>query len=124
MKTDHRPTLAAAGEALAAEHLQRRGYAILARNARTRWGEIDLIAHGHDALVFVEVKTRRAGGSAGGPLEAVDWRKVRQVRKLAASWLAEAPQRPRADDLRFDVIGVLVGTRGELIALDHLEAAF
>ena len=124
MPSDHRTALATCGELLAAEHLCRRGYEIVARNARTRFGEIDLIAHGHGTLVFIEVKTRRAGGSAGTPLEAIDHRKVRQVRKLAASWLAEAPERPSADDLRFDAVGVTVGQRGELVSLDHLEGAF
>lgn len=124
MPPDHRTALATCGELLAAEHLTRRGYRIVARNARTRFGEIDLIAHGHATLVFVEVKTRRAGGGAGTPLEAIDHRKVRQVRKLAASWLSEAPERPSADDLRFDAVGVTVGPRGELVSLDHLEGAF
>lgn len=124
MPTDHRSALATCGELLAAEHLVRRGYEIVERNARTRYGEIDLIALGHGALVFVEVKTRRAGGGAGTPLEAIDHRKVRQVRKLAAAWLSEAPNRPSADDIRFDAVGVTVGSQGELVTLDHLEAAF
>jgi putative endonuclease len=130
MKTQSNPAvrarsaLAIRGETLACEHLERAGYRIVERNARTRFGEIDVIAHGHDAIVFVEVKTRRAGGSAGEPLEAIDHRKVRQVRKLAASWLAEAPNRPSATDIRFDAIGVTIDRAGGLVALDHLEAAF
>lgn len=124
MPADHRPALATCGELLAADHLRRRGYEIVEANARTRFGEIDLIAHGHGALVFVEVKTRRAGGGAGTPLEAIDHRKVRQVRKLAAAWLAETPGRPTADELRFDAVGITIGRAGELVALDHLEGAF
>ncbi|MDO9355750.1 MAG: YraN family protein [Solirubrobacteraceae bacterium] len=130
MKTEPRPAVAARsalalrGETLASEHLERCGFRIVERNARTRFGEIDVIAHGHDTIVFVEVKTRRAGGSAGEPLEAIDHRKVRQVRKLAASWLAEAPNRPSAGDIRFDAIGVTVDGRGGLVSLDHLEGAF
>ncbi len=124
MSIDQRPALATCGEILAAEHLSRCGYEIVERNARTRFGEIDLIVHGHDALVFVEVKTRRAGGSAGTPLEAINHRKIRQVRKLAASWLAEAPHRPSAGDIRFDAVGVTVDGGGTLVSLDHLEAAF
>lgn len=124
MPPDHRTALATCGELLAAEHLRRRGYDVVALNARTRWGEIDVIAHGKGALVFVEVKTRRAGGNAGTALEAIDRRKVRQVRKLAASWLSDTPGRPRAEELRFDAIGVTVGASGELVALDHLEGAF
>lgn len=124
MPIDQRPALASCGEILAAEHFSRLGYEIIERNARTRFGEIDLIVHGHDALVFVEVKTRRAGGGAGTPLEAIDHRKVRQVRKLAATWLSEAPNRPSAGDIRFDAVGVTLDRAGGLVSLDHLEAAF
>src|SRR4051794_13247196 len=61
------------GEDAAAEYLRRRGYEILARNVRTSFGELDLVALDGETVVFVEVKARR---SAGG-LEAVDPRKQR-----------------------------------------------
>jgi hypothetical protein len=53
--TDPRQHLGRLGEQLAAEHLQRLGYAIVCRNHRTRYGEIDLIARDGDCLVFCEV---------------------------------------------------------------------
>ncbi|MBJ7470631.1 MAG: YraN family protein [Solirubrobacteraceae bacterium] len=124
MPPDQRTALAVSGELLAAEHLRRRGFLVIEANARTRFGEIDLIAHGDDTLVFVEVKTRRAGGSAGTPLEAITPRKTRQVRKLAAAWLCDTPSRPTADDIRFDAVGITIGPRGELVSLDHVEGAF
>lgn len=124
MTTTERPQIAQLGEDLAAEHLERRGYAIVARNARTRFGEIDVIAARPGELVFVEVKARRVAGGAGTALDAIDYRKVRQVRRLAAAWLAETPERPRADELRFDVIAVTLDRAGRLLALDHLEGAF
>jgi putative endonuclease len=43
---------------------------------------------------------------------------------MAAAFLAEARDRPRATDLRFDAIGVVIDPRGRLVRLDHLEAAF
>src|ERR1700727_927113 len=67
---DPRRRLGARGEQLAAEHLERLGYRIVGRNYRTRWGELDLIAHDGRLLAFVEVKTRRASGGAGSPVEA------------------------------------------------------
>ena len=128
--TDRRRALGGAGERLAAAHLERLGYAIVARNARTRRGEIDLVAH-HPGragrpgqLVFVEVKTRRASGRAGSPFDAVDARKRRQVRALAAAWLAETSERPHAAELRFDVVGVTVDAAGRLVALEHREGVF
>ena len=121
---DPRRRLGALGEQLAAEHLQRLGYRIVERNYRTRWGELDLIAHDGRLLAFVEVKTRRVSGGAGSPFEAVDRRKQAQVRRIAAGWLTEVSDRPRADDLRFDVIGVTVDGAGQLLELEHREGVF
>ena len=121
---DPRRRLGALGEQLAAEHLERLGYRIVGRNYRTRWGELDLIAHDGRLLAFVEVKTRRASGGAGSPFEAVDRRKQAQVRRIAAGWLTEVSDRPRADDLRFDVIGVTVDGAGRLLELEHREGVF
>lgn len=124
MTSTERPQLARNGEDLAAAHLERRGYAIVARNARTRFGEIDVIAARPGELVFVEVKTRRISGGAGTALDAIDYRKTRQVRRLAAAWLCETPNRPRAEELRFDVVAVTLDRGGRLLELDHLEGAF
>jgi putative endonuclease len=121
---DPRRALGAAGEDLALAHLQRLGFALIARNHRTRWGEIDLIVFDGTILVFVEVKTRRTSGRAGGALEAVAAVKQHQVRRIAAAWLAEVTDRPRSPELRFDVIGVTVDARGDLVRLDHVEGAF
>jgi putative endonuclease len=121
---DPRAKLGAAGEQLAAGHLQRLGYVIIERNHRTRWGELDLIAHADGTLVFVEVKTRRRSARAGSPFEAVGPRKQAQVRRMAAGWLAQVHDRPHAEDLRFDVIGVTVDGAGALVELEHREGVF
>jgi Holliday junction resolvase-like predicted endonuclease len=62
---DPRRTLGRLGEDLAAAHLRRLGFATLARNVRTRHGEIDLIVFDGRVLAFVEVKTRCAGSREG-----------------------------------------------------------
>lgn len=121
---DRRRALGTAGESLAAAHLERLGYAVVARNARTRHGEIDLVVHRAGELVFVEVKTRRARPRTGSPFDAVDPRKRRRVRRLAAAWLAGTRDRPYAAELRFDVIGVTVDAAGRLVALEHREGVF
>ena len=121
---DPRRRLGAVGERWAAEHLARLGYTIVDRNYRTRWGELDLVAHAHGTLAFVEVKTRRASGRAGSPFEAVGARKQAQVRRMAAVWLAGVTDRPHAEDLRFDVVGVTVDGAGRLLSLEHREAVF
>jgi putative endonuclease len=119
---DPRQALGRLGERLAAEHLERLGYRIVARNHRTRFGEIDLVAADDETLVFCEVKARRAG--SGGPWEALDDRKRKQVRSMGAAWLAETHERPRTAELRFDAVGVIVDARGALVELVHLEGAF
>lgn len=121
MSDDLRHRLGRAGEQLAAAHLERRGFAIVARNHRTRWGEIDLIAADARRLVFCEVKTRRVG--AAGPFDGLREAQCRRLRQMAAAWLAAA-ERPRRAELRFDAIGVTVDAHGRLVALEHLEGAF
>jgi putative endonuclease len=122
--TDLRHHLGRIGEDLALAHLERLGYTLVARNHRTRYGELDLVVFDGATLVFVEVKTRRASASGRGPWEALDERKRRRVRRMAAAFLLEAPDRPRSTDLRFDAVGVVIDAYGKLVRLDHLEAAF
>ena len=124
MPTDLRHHLGRIGEDLALAHLERLGYSLVARNHRTRYGELDLVVFDGTTLVFVEVKTRRASGSGRGPWEAMHERKCRQVRRMAAVYLLEATDRPHSPDLRFDAIGVVIDAYGKLVRLDHLEAAF
>jgi putative endonuclease len=122
MSNDLRHRLGRVGEQLAAEHLERRGFAIVARNHRTRWGEIDVIAADEQRIVFCEVKTRRAG--SGGPFDGLREAQCRRLRRMAAVWLQEQRQRPRTPELRFDAIGVTIDAYGRLVALEHLEGAF
>jgi putative endonuclease len=124
VSSDHRPRLGALGEQLAAEHLVRRGFEIVERNFRTRWGELDIVAFDGRTLAFCEVKTRRVSPAGGSPLDAVRTLKRTQVRKMAGRWLIERTDRPRAKTLRFDAIGVLVDATGRLVSLEHLEGAF
>jgi putative endonuclease len=126
MSTDRRRERGALGEQLAARHLERRGFRIIARNHRTRYGELDLIAADARALIFCEVKTRVAGGRTGpaGALDAIGPDKRRRLRALAREWLATTEDRPHRADIRFDAIGVTISPGGHLLALEHLEGAF
>ena len=116
-------------EARAAEHLLLLGYDMVERNARTRFGEIDIVCIDRRALVFVEVKAVRAGGRVG-PDRPVLWvtpRKQSRVRRLAAAWMAERRADgsvPRYAEIRFDAVGVLVGPADEVLDLEHLVGAF
>ena len=115
---------------------------MVARNFRTRFGELDLVARDARFLVFCEVKTRIArgvpapGGAAGaggmpglanplGPFASIGPRKQRQVRAIAREWLAQGLlEGARPPEIRFDAIGISFDARGRLLALEHLEGAF
>jgi putative endonuclease len=120
--TDVRHERGQRGEDLAAEHFSNLGYEVLARNHRTRFGELDLVAYDGETLVFVEVKTRRSDSRE--PWENLHDRKRSQVRRMAVAWLTESGDRPYGAQLRFDGIAVLLDAAGDLVRLDHLEAAF
>jgi putative endonuclease len=105
------------GEAYAARHLVEQGMVLLDRNWRCDAGEIDLVLREGRVLVVCEVKTRTST-AYGSPLEGVDGRKAARLRRLAARWLADHPLRP--DEVRIDVVGVLVGT-GRTPVLEHLR---
>jgi putative endonuclease len=90
------------GEEIACELLRARGYRIVARNWRTRSGEIDIIARDGDVLVFVEVKAR-SGSGFGGPRAAVDRRKQHRIVSAARAFASEMDC---TLPMRFDVVTV------------------
>jgi putative endonuclease len=125
---DRRRAIGQVGEDLACEHLTRRGFAIVDRNVRTRYGEIDVIARGGNTIVFVEVKTRSARVTSPQPVPPLDGLKVAQrlrLRRLAAAWLSTCPAAARGTtEFRFDAVGILVDGAGRLVRLDHIENAW
>ena len=110
------------GEALAAEHLRRAGYQILAANWRSRFGEIDLIAADQNYLCFVEVKLRKSA-AFGGAGEFVDRRKQNKLRLTAELYLICHQTRLQP---RFDVIEIYApqGTDTKAPRVRHIENAF
>ncbi|MEM9346928.1 MAG: YraN family protein [Planctomycetota bacterium] len=95
------------GERLAEKHLKKQGYKTVARNLRSRFGEIDLLMLGPDGrmLVFVEVKTARADRQSKVPPELrVGKQKQRKITSLAAKLIAKHKLTGRP--IRFDVVGV------------------
>ena len=85
------------GEALAAEYLRKKRYAVIACNYRCRFGEIDVIAQNRRYVVFVEVKLRKSGrygGAAGAAIlrEAARMAKGRAVTLLGDFVMPEVPR--------------------------------
>lgn len=109
------------GERVAAAHLEAKGYAIVERNFRVFEAEIDLVARDGDALVFVEVRTRR-GGASGMAALSVGPRKAAKLLN-AVGWYVE--RHPDVADLpqRIDVITVELAADGTLRSLTHYEDA-
>jgi putative endonuclease len=113
-------------EALVARRLADAGWEILERNARTRYGELDIVARDGAALVFVEVKAGREGSVFGPerPILAVDTRKQRRVRKLAVAWMAERRGVRPYTQIRFDAVGVTFDRADRVVDIEHIPAAF
>lgn len=107
------------GEAAAEAFLVAKGFVVLERNYRTRGGEVDLVCRDGDTVVFVEVKTRAAGGLTR-PDEAVTPAKRGRLARAAMAYLSERGlwERP----CRFDVVAVIA--RGEGLTAAHLPDAF
>lgn len=120
MTTWTRAEIGALGEQLAVEHLTSLGLAVLDRNWRCRYGELDVIAVDRTTwtAVFVEVKTRTSD-RFGGVEQAVTPDKVRRLRRLAGLWLAG--QNDSWALVRIDVIGVRIG-RQRIPEITHLRA--
>lgn len=91
------------GEQRAVEFLLKKGYQIIERNWRTRFGEIDIVAKDKEVIVFVEVKTK-TGNQFGEPWEMVNRRKLEQVRKMGEVYLTKNGLSDAV--ARVDVIGV------------------
>lgn len=122
MSNDPRHRLGRRGEEFAVEHLQRRGFVVLDRNYRTRYGELDVVACDAQRIVFCEVKTRRAGATS--PFEGLREAQCRRLRRMALTWLDAQAGRPFCPELRFDALAVTIDARDQLVALEHLEGAF
>lgn len=114
-----RQVLGRQGEDLAATALEAAGLEIVARNVRTRLGEVDMVARDGRYLVFVEVKTRR-GDRFGTGADAVGWRKQERLRRLAAAYLGKALN---STPIRFDVVDVSL-RRGFPPDVRHIPGAF
>ncbi len=121
-----RARLGQAAEDLVATRLAAAHWEILERNARTRFGEIDLVAIDRATLVFIEVKAGREEADFGPerPVLAVGPRKQRRVRRLATAWMAERRGAPRYADIRFDAVGVTFDRSGHVTDYEHIEGAF
>ncbi len=109
------------GERLAGRYLRRQGFKILARQHRSTFGEIDLIALDGATIVFVEVKTRRSKAT-GHPAEAITLAKQRQLTRTALAYLRRHER--LESPTRFDVVAILWPEDGSPPRVEHFRSAF
>ena len=120
-----RRSLGRQGEDIAAVYLEGLGYDLIARNWRTRSGELDIIARDGEWLVFVEVRARRAAGGGrppamGSPEESVTPRKQVRLVAMSEAYLFELPW---PGPWRIDVIAMELRPDGRIARLNHLRDA-
>jgi len=115
--------LGALGERIAARWLARDGWQVVDRRWRSGRRDIDLVALREGVVAFVEVKTRRTTWS-GEPVEAVNWRKQRELTRSAQAWIDQRASAltPPPATFRFDVVGVVASR--ERVAIRHVTGAF
>ena len=106
------------GENIACNYLKNKGYQILARNFRTRWGELDIIATYKNKLIFIEVKTRKSA-DFGSPFEAVTSGKLHRLQRAALFFNSVHPELPQT--LQIDVIGVILNQQNQITNIEHRE---
>lgn len=117
MKKFNRQT-GASGEGIAAGYLQKKGYTILERNFRNKFGEIDIIAKDNGTLVFVEVKSK-TGTDFGSPEEMIHAGKLNRVRRMATVYM-----NGELVSCRIDVVAVVLNGDEEVVRLTHYENVY
>jgi putative endonuclease len=124
--TAQRQHLGRQAEELVARSLAAACWEIVERNARTRYGELDIVALDGRTLAFVEVKAGRLCSSFGPerPVLAIGSSKQRRIRRLATAWMSERRDLPRYDAIRFDAVGVTFDHGGQIAEYEHIKGAF
>ena len=107
------------GERIAERWLRRQGWRVVQRRFRSGHRDIDLVMERDGTVAFVEVKAR-AGLGFGGPIEAVNWSKQKELARSASVWIERHGRVGEA--YQFDVVGVLV--EGERVRVRHVPNAF
>jgi len=103
------------GEGIAADYLRKKGFEILERNFKNKFGEIDIIAKDKDVLIFVEVKTK-IGIEFGLPEEMINPGKLHRIRNMAMLYMSG-----KSVPCRIDVVAIVLGPDNDVARLTHYE---
>ncbi len=119
--------IGAIGEEIATDYLKKKGYKILERNFKTRWGELDIIASYKKTIIFVEVKTLRVAPLPHGkhseflPEDEITFHKTNQLQKMTQIYLS-AKKLPLDINQQIDIIAIEFNTVDDYI-IRHTENA-
>jgi len=117
--SDFRKRVGNKGESIAEDYLKQKGYKIIHRNYRCKFGEIDIIAKDDDTIVFTEVRTKR-NDNFGSPQDSITSTKIDKISKTALSFIQE--EKLTGYSYRFDFIAITFSQGKPNI--EHIENAF
>jgi len=119
------PNLGQKGESVAVRFLQKKGYRLIRRNWKCKWGEIDAVFEDRGVLVVVEVKTRfHRQLSQFHVFDNIDRKKKRKLRLLADIYLSFYYRRTSKPPVRIDLVGVyLERDTFKVVSVEHLISA-
>lgn len=106
------------GEEAAVQAIKKRGYKIIARNYRTKMGEIDIIAKDGEYTVFVEVRLRKSN-AFGSPADTIDRRKQQKIIKAAQMYAVKNDIYDTP--MRFDAVLINADTDGKKLVNTEIE---
>lgn len=134
MQSD-RQKIGQTGEDIAVDYLKKKGYQILARNFKTKWGELDIVAsppHHNKVwcggkkekiIVFIEVKTlQNKPHSDFLPEDEITFHKANQLRKMAQIYLS-AHNLPLDVSQQIDILAIELGENNQPANIRHTENA-
>jgi putative endonuclease len=107
------------GERIAAKWLRSRGWRVLEHRFQNGHRDLDLVVQRGKTVAFVEVKTR-SDLSFGGPVSAIDFYKLQQLRRSALVWMARHGR--SGTEYRIDVVAVWITEK--LVKILHVENAY
>lgn len=102
-------------ESAATAYLAKKGYTIIQRNFRNRFGEIDIIARDKDTYVFIEVKAK-TGIAYGHPEDMINPRKIAKIKHMAEVYLDG-----KVVLCRIDVVAIVLDNSESILRLTHYE---
>ena len=112
------------GEDIATNYLKKKGYKILSRNFKTKWGELDIVASHQKTIVFVEVKTLKIDPykkSGFLPEDEITFHKANQLQKMTQIYLA-SKKLPLDIDQQIDIVAIEFNTADDYV-IRHTENA-